>query len=308
MERSSQELLGFIRFNRNMGSLELTNFKAELSAQNLSLGGTTKCGQDQLAGIHGEGFKLAALVMRRNDHAVRFCASSYYWNFVFKGASASNLYCRLSKAKPEVIERKKQAFAKKMASGARKGLTANMWEDVTVKISKATGNYGKKISEEEFRSWLDVVLDINQPQSTDVVQTEHGDLILDEKFASRIYLKGLHIPGHGPDGREYIFGYNFLRGRINRDRERLMNRSEEAGMLCRIWEQSTAIRGNDVMDQYIKLFREREECADIALAKKMMSIAMAKSIWGRLRASLPGVFFYSTEDGSDMDAVDQVQC
>jgi hypothetical protein len=306
--RPSQELLGFIRFNKKSGSLELTNFKAELSIQHLSLGATTKRGQDQFAGIHGEGFKLAALVMRRNEHAVRFGASSYYWNFGFRGVAASNFYCRLSQAKPEVVQRKKEAFARKDATGPRRGLTSNIWEDVTVKISKGRGDRGRRISEADFCSWLDVAIDIEGPQSADIVQTDHGDLILDKQFSGRIYLKGLRVPGHGPDGREYIFGYNFVRGRINRDRERLMNRLEEAEMLAMIWEQSIIGRGDDVTDNYIKLFRDYEECADIALAEKVVSISSVKAIWNRLRTSSPDVFFYSKKDNSESDTANQVKC
>jgi hypothetical protein len=46
-----------------------------------------------------------------------------------------------------------------------------------------------KISEADFRSWLDVI-DIGGPRSADLVQTDHGDLILDKIFSGRIYLKG----------------------------------------------------------------------------------------------------------------------
>lgn len=53
--------------------------------RHLSLGNTSKANNDKLAGIHGEDFKLASLVMRRNDHSVRISASSYYWNFGFRG-------------------------------------------------------------------------------------------------------------------------------------------------------------------------------------------------------------------------------
>jgi hypothetical protein len=246
--------------------------------------------------------------MRRNEHAVRFGATSYYWNFGFRGVTASNFYCRLSQAKPEVIQRKKEAFARKAASGSRRGLTSNIWEDVTVKISKGRGDHGMKISEADFRSWLDVAIDIEGPQETGIVQTDHGDLILDKQFSGRIYLKGLRVPGLGPDGRGYIFGYNFVRGRINRDRERLVDRSEEAEMLAMIWEQSIVGRGDDVTDNYIKLFRDYQECADIASAEEKVSISAAKAIWNRLRTASPNAFFYSEKNDSESDTADQVKC
>lgn len=41
-----------------------------------------------------------------------------------------------------------------------------------------------KISEADFRSWPDVVIDIEGPRSADLVQTDHGDLILDKHFSA----------------------------------------------------------------------------------------------------------------------------
>ena len=206
-----------------------------------------------------------------------------------------------------MIQRKKEAFDKKAESGGRRGLTSNIWQDVTVKISKGRGDHGMKISEADFRSWLDVAIDIEGPQSADIVQTDHGDLILDKQFSGRIYLKGLRVLGLGPDGKGFIFGYSFVRGRINRDRERLVNRSEEAEMLAMIWEQSIVERGDGVTDNYIKLFRDHQECADIASAEEKVSISTAKAIWNRLTTASPNVFFYSEND-SESDTADQVKC
>lgn len=111
-----------------------------------------------------------------------------------------------------------------------------------------------RISEADFRSWLDVEIDIEGPRSADLVQTDHRDLILDKHFSGRIYLKGLRVPGHGPERRVNHFGYNFVRGRTDRDRVRLVNRSEEAEMLAKIWEQSIVERGDNVTDNYINCF------------------------------------------------------
>ena len=83
--------------------------------------------------------------------------------------------------------------------GAERGFTSSIWEDVTVKISKGKGSYGRKISEADFRSWLEVTIDIEGPQSADIVKTCYGDLILDKEFAGRIYLKGLRVPAHVPE-------------------------------------------------------------------------------------------------------------
>jgi hypothetical protein len=72
------ELLGFVRYKEKDGMLELTNFKARLSRATLDLGVTSKREKDHLAGTHGEGFKIAALVMVREGYQARLETSSYY--------------------------------------------------------------------------------------------------------------------------------------------------------------------------------------------------------------------------------------
>ncbi|KAF2180943.1 hypothetical protein K469DRAFT_671927 [Zopfia rhizophila CBS 207.26] len=301
---SSMELLGYIRFRKKAGCVELANFKAQLNMEHLLLGRTTKRGHDRFAGHHGEGFKIASLVMRRNEHAVRYAASSYYWNFRFRRRSPT-LSCILSRANPEVLQRKKEAFSTRVAAGARRGLTSNIWEDVIVRISKARGECGSKVTEADFRSWLDVTLDINRPPPSDFIETCYGDMILDARFSGQIYLKGLRVPGDGGDGRVYIFGYNFHRGQIDRDRRKLGNAQEETRMIANIWEQAMIARGDEVVDSYIKLFRDHEHSLDINLADRTVSRSAAQAIWNRLRTSFPDAFFYPEKVSSDFGRVDQ---
>ncbi|KAL1963708.1 hypothetical protein VTN77DRAFT_7912 [Rasamsonia byssochlamydoides] len=76
------EYLGFIRFKKAIGSVELTNFGATLDRRCLELGYTTKENDDRLA---GGGLKIAALVLCRNHHHVKISTNSCYWNFGFRG-------------------------------------------------------------------------------------------------------------------------------------------------------------------------------------------------------------------------------
>ena len=64
------ELLSFVHYKEKDGMLELTNFKARLSRATLDQGVTSKREKDHLAGAHGEGFKIAALVMVHLESSV----------------------------------------------------------------------------------------------------------------------------------------------------------------------------------------------------------------------------------------------
>ncbi|KAM0170809.1 hypothetical protein ACHAPF_008727 [Botrytis cinerea] len=57
------QILGFLSFDNKKGMLELCNYNSQLAREVLDMGGTSKAGNDELAGTHGEGFKLVALLM-----------------------------------------------------------------------------------------------------------------------------------------------------------------------------------------------------------------------------------------------------
>lgn len=68
-----KQCLGFIRFKGrdHIGTVEITNLKATLQPWHLLIGGTEKRGEEDQAGAHGEGLKLAALVWMhsaQNNH------------------------------------------------------------------------------------------------------------------------------------------------------------------------------------------------------------------------------------------------
>ena len=79
-------------------------------------------------------------------------------------------------------------------------------------------------------------------------------------------------------------------------------------MLAMIWEQSIVGRGDDITDNYIKLFRDYQECADVATAEEKVSISVAKVVWDRLKTASPNAFFYCEESTLQSDTVDQVKC
>jgi hypothetical protein len=179
-------LLGFVRYKEKDRMLELTNFKARLSRATLDLGVTSKREKDHLAGTHGEGFKIAALVMVREGYQARLETSSYYWRFTFAGPSKSHLYCNLAPVSEAKLQKQIRAFALK-AKQPRE-MQNNVWEDVSVKIGRVHGpKWGARIARQDFNQWVGVAIDLDC--ATDIVKTFHGSLILDERFNNKIFLK-----------------------------------------------------------------------------------------------------------------------
>lgn len=157
----SHELLGYIRYNKKKQVLEITSFKAALGMKHLSLGVSEKRNEEKFAGTHGEGFKLAALVFCRTGRGMRITSSSFYWNFGFRGRSRATLSCRLSKVKDTKLHNLQKQYLKQSSrSHFERKLTSNVWEDVTITISKARGDHGIATSEKEFSEWTLVTLDL----------------------------------------------------------------------------------------------------------------------------------------------------
>lgn len=283
-------IMGYIRYLDNKGQLELTNFKAKLQRNHLGFGVSSKRGQrgsaTHLAGTHGEGFKVGALVMVRKGYQVRYESSSYYWKFSLEGKVTESLYCRTTPMKEEKANRLKTDYKGKVGPGllARDSwLKGNIWEDTTVRIGKVYGKKtsGKRVEDWIFRDWIKVALALDQPSN--IFNTPFGDLILDDEYAGRVYLKGLRLS----EEELFHFAYNLAQGTVNRDRERLIATDEEARNLAKIWGFAIKTNKDMVLPKYVQMLREesKKPCADIAGAKNLIDEETTKLIWQYLRES-----------------------
>ncbi|KAK4444027.1 hypothetical protein QBC34DRAFT_360992 [Podospora aff. communis PSN243] len=307
---SDGQLLGFIRLDKKSGRLELANFNARLELKHLDVGGTSKRGESgggKLAGTHGEGFKIAALVMRRNGYGVRISASSYYWNFSLRGVYKDMLHCKLSKPAASTLDKENIGKAEEeLMVTQRTKLNSYIAHDVLVRISPASGVDRCKISAHDFRAWAAVALDLDGPsRPRDLIQTTAGDLILDPKFAGTLYLKGLRVGDGRPAGGVYEFAYNFAEGYINRDREFLPHRNEAAKTVAHIWAESMVKGGEAIVRHYIRLFQDHPESLDIYSSPRFVSRETACLIWEQLLkdSRKSDVFYYSEGDGASQSNV-----
>ncbi|KIW70371.1 hypothetical protein PV04_02645 [Phialophora macrospora] len=304
------KLLGYIIFKSRQGTLEMTNLGAKLERRHLDLGETNKRDDARSAGGHGEGFKVGALVLRRNGYSVKFETDSLYWNFAF-AKERPLLCCALTKPQQSVKDKLRDNHWKQQRTpNYTRGLTARIWEDMTVKIGKSKedkhGVEPKKsgISEETFRSWLTVSLDLDPPDAAQVIRTPSGDLIFDSRYRGRVYLKSLLVSEFGDrrsGGKNYRFGYNFNSGKINRDRQSVVNPHEEARMLAKIWESAIAMKGEAIIDSYVDLFNQDGEVPDIAMALDNVSALTAANICNHLKVFHPDAFFYSERRESEQN-------
>ena len=252
----SDTMVGFIRFLKSKGVLEITNFSAQLCRKALNLGVSSKRNSEHLAGTHGEGFKIATLTMIREDYQVRYESSNYYWNFYLGGSDKGDLYCRFSPVKETELEKRKATEYSRRPSTTKRDAVSCVWEDVTVKIGKVYGKKGDRIMFSTFEDWIKVSLVLEGPSQ--VIASERADLIMDKSFSGKIYLKGLFLGG-GHASKKLKFAYNFHTGHVSRDRQRMTDDEEEAFLIAHVWAQAIQKCEPCAIDEYFSMLQEDDD-------------------------------------------------
>jgi hypothetical protein len=284
--------LGFIKYDKHSGCVTISNSCAELGLNALELGSSSKQHDSNSAGCHGEGLKLAALVMVRSGFEVELSASRRYWCF---GLLQSRLFCDIkpsNQSSPECSD----------PSGDMFRLCSRVDRDVTVEILAPKRSQKIPVSLTEFHNWLRVSLDIRGfSYPSDILQTEVGDLILDPDFHSRVYLKGMRLPCSGSGLKQYRFAYNFLQGKVNRDRQILVDRDEEANMVRRIWEAAIWKHRTAFLPIYVGLLRNPPEALDVESATHFLQSSTKLLIWKHLRGEAgDDKFFYNEASSAEV--------
>ncbi|KAJ0329324.1 hypothetical protein COL922a_012881 [Colletotrichum nupharicola] len=301
-----RELVGFIVHKAKTGTVEIANFNANISMDDLSIGGSTKRNNDKFAGVHGEGFKVAALVMVRSGIPVRIQSTSANWNFGFNGVNKDRFYCKISKPNTRNVDSETASLTQQTMGGTlRSDLGSYSSRDVTIQLSHpaTSRGYRNPITADEFRGWTTVSLDLSNPDPDKMIRTQHGDLVLDERFAGQIYSKGFKVSAPTLGSKSYRFCYNFATGKLGRDRERMTSHDKEAETLANIWETAVVDDHGNLVQRYVEVFSK--DCVDIISAEKASRV-LARRIWTWLRTSQPGGFYYSEGSDSKHDGGHQV--
>ncbi|KAM7185075.1 hypothetical protein V8F20_011940 [Naviculisporaceae sp. PSN 640] len=256
-----KEWLGYIRFTTkggdNAGTVDLTNRAATLQPRHLDLGGTTKAGDSHQAGTHGEGLKLALLVLMRGrqNHSVRCRSGGFNWRFNF--TTRGRLVCRLHRMSSQAIH-KAEDQARRLSERTLLPFAAKPAGDVQFVIGethKGRDEWGNSVrrtgvTRQEFDEWTKSALFLcdNVGDGAVIVSTEYGDLLTDPRLRGKIYLKGLLLGESTPTrsasitNRPLKFGYNFAHGKTNRERQSVGGAGEEAEAILAIWGRVLAAK------------------------------------------------------------------
>lgn len=267
----------------------MTNFGTALDPQSIDVGYSSG---GQWSRGHGDGLPLAALVFTRQSYHLCIASRRDHWTFTMRGPARSVFDYEVEDYQPERCshgtDHRSQTAAHRTSVPLVDGVS------IIIGPSSRPGARGKSIELSDFRSWLQMTLDVYPPEN--MVKTGSGDLILDPDFSGRLFCRGIRLRTPHSVRKAFVYGYNFLDGRINRDRQRMSDVTLEARRLAAIWEAAIAERP-ELVSSYLKLLRYAPTSTDVSLADRMVSYRTASQLWATLasQANEHGLFYYEKD-------------
>jgi hypothetical protein len=215
-----------VRYRKDTGVLVLDNEGTTLPHEALLFGHTTKSDRGDLIGKFGEGLKLGVLALVRAGHAVKIRSGSEVWT--------------------PAIEKSERFNADVLVFNIEKG------REPKNRVQVEVGNMG----EADWTAMSELFLFLGKLPEKTTIKTTNGTLLLDSKYAHRVYVKGIFVQ----NVPELTFGYDLVDAEIDRDRKMvdtwsLNNRTQY------IWRSAMASRP-DLIQDFIKLLES--EATDIA--------------------------------------------
>lgn len=163
--------------------LKLTNRGARIDRKHLLLGATTKADDPSARGHFGEGFKLALLVLARNNVAVKIKTGGESWT-------------------PKI------AHSKEFGADLLQITTAPCKDDGNTTVIV------EKVSKEAWDALKERIIPLRD-KVPERIQTEHGDILLDPADQGHVFVKDIHVFSDS----KLSYGYNFKALKLDRDRK-----------------------------------------------------------------------------------------
>lgn len=183
-ELASAEII--FSYNQNKQRITIGNKLSFLDRKTLILGETTKTDNEDAIGKYGEGYKLALLVFLRMGIRIRIRTGNEVWAPAIK-------------------------FSKQFGTVLLTitSIKTTPTDDLLFELDGVTA--------EDYRIFKSNCLYLDTIESK--ITTEMGDILLEDKFKSRLFVEGLFVC-HYNEGEKIRYGYNMKARHIQLDRDR----------------------------------------------------------------------------------------
>ncbi|XP_077997612.1 uncharacterized protein LOC144450773 [Glandiceps talaboti] len=244
------EIYGSLHYDICNKRLTLVNRKISLQKKILLLGYSSKSKHKDVIGQFGEGLKIGALALVRQGRYITMETNSERWKFALhpyeQFGGEPGLVVVVSKstrAHTEVEEEHLDLMFPPCPVVLKE-------EDTSTSISS--------VSEEEFKECRENFLFLTPPN--DKVQTEIGTLLLDKRFAGKLFVKGSYVLDLKEEGLQT--GVDFCELQIDRDRNAVPQLSEIDHKVSCMWPRALESRP-DLASRYYKLLVEHVDSRDV---------------------------------------------
>lgn len=236
-------------FEYRDNTVRISNKTSKLTAESLLLGSSTKCDDDRTIGQHGEGYKIAFMVLLRNNKKIK----------VYNYGAREIWEVRLVNSKRYNGQQIPTVFIEKEA----------VWktvpsDDLIIEVSGITN--------EEYEQVVESNLHLRNEEVQRFDIDGHGAVLLDDKEKGKVYVKGLFV--NKVDSLEY--GYDFEPTVVKLDRDRKLIDSFDIS-----WEASIIwLLASDNSDEMKKIATEllNNNAADTRYVKSNLYKSNSKTL------------------------------
>ncbi len=268
------ECLGYVRWFRQngAGTVEVTNRQATLQPWNLDMGSSSKVNESNQAGVHGEGLKLALLVLLRRPQNYYVTCYSGGFEWIFNFTNHGKLFTSLTRLAPEEIAEMHNKTSK------RETIPLPFTSVPNGDVQFFIGGIGRgrdekgypidrsEVTKEQFKNWTKSAVFFQKIDVQHFLRTDQGDLITDKRFSGRIYLKGLLLnesiehKSASLTGFKLKYGYNFVTRQTNRERQSIGTSDDESCVILSIWDRALALESSST--HLIERFHNMLNCSN----------------------------------------------
>jgi len=224
----------FFSYNEETETLTIGNKLSVLDTSSLLLGATTKSDDEETIGQFGEGYKIATLVLTRENHSVVF------YNYGAKEVWRPR-FVKSRRYKTDVLT----FFVDKKYPWQQ-----TPHHNLIIEINNITKEQYNEIVETNLH-----LQDIGK-----YFETDKGRILLEDKYKGKVFVNGLFVC----DYKDYQYGYDFKPSQLNIDRDRkLVDNFDLKWLASEMWLKQN---GNEEMKRIAaELIKENK--ADVEFIK-----------------------------------------
>ncbi|SCI59943.1 Uncharacterised protein [uncultured Clostridium sp.] len=213
-----------VEYNAKEKALRLINRKSVLKINTLLLGRSNKANNEDTVGQFGEGYKIAALVLNRlgKTFTIYNNEKREVWKSRFKNS--------------EKWLEKILAFYVSKQDTDEAGLCIEV------------GNVTKEEFNDLYKVWIDL-----SGYDYEKVETNYGEIIIDEDYAGEVYVNGLFVDCNS----DLRYGYNFKPKYIRLERDRKTCDSWNVGEITSLMIAEAMVKGGIPIETVRKMVEER---------------------------------------------------